>query len=64
MERKIELLKKITSELLQKQGKWTSPGGTVKRFKSVEGRFEMAYYGVKQQSLTFRGEHGGGGKEK
>jgi hypothetical protein len=46
------------SELLQEQGKWSSPGGGAKRFKSVEGRFEMTWYGAKQQSLTFSGEDG------
>ena len=34
----LEMLKNLTGELLQKQGKWTSPGGAVKRFKSIEGR--------------------------
>ena len=61
---KLELLKDITSELLQKHGKWISPGGAVKRFKSAEGRFEMTWSGVKQQSLTFSGEDGQAMKDK
>ena len=52
------MLKKLLSELLQKQGKWTSLGGAVKRFKSIKGRFEMTWHGTKQQSLAFSGEEG------
>ncbi|CAB3999449.1 Hypothetical predicted protein, partial [Paramuricea clavata] len=37
----LEMLKNLMSELLHEQGKWSSLGGGAKRFKSVEGRFEM-----------------------
>ncbi len=59
----LQTLKDFVQKSLQEQGKWTSPGGEAKRFTSINGRFEMTWYG-KQSTLTFNGKEGNLIKDK
>ena len=43
---------------LQQQGKWTSPGGNMKQFKSTNKNLIINWYSKKQQSLCFQGRDG------
>ena len=59
----LETLKNLMLQL-QEQGKWSSPGGEAKRFKSTDKRLEMTWYGSKKQTLTFSGDEGQRMREK
>ena len=43
---------------LQQQGKWTSPGGNMKQFKSTNKNLIINWYSKKQQTLCFQGRDG------
>ena len=43
---------------LQQQGKWTSPGGNMKQFKSNNKNLIINWYSKKQHTLCFQGRDG------
>ena len=46
------------------RGKWSSPGGNSKRFKSSNLDLVMTWYFKKQQTLLIQGKDGNSVKEK
>ena len=59
-----ESLKKFVESCLQQQGKWTSPGGNTKQFKSSNNKLVITWYNKKQHTLVFQGQDGPVLKEK
>ena len=57
-------LKKIIEESLGLRGKWSSPGGGSKRFKSTNAKLNITWYHKKQNSLLFQGKDGNSLREK
>ena len=60
----LESLKKFVESCLQQQGKWTSPGGNTKQFKSCNNKLVITWYNKKQHTLVFQGQDGPVLKEK
>ena len=54
----LESLKKFVGKDLQQQGKWTSPGGNSKQFKSDNNNLVINWYNKKQLTLSFQGRDG------
>ena len=54
----LETLKKFVEETIQQHGKWSSPGGTTKTFKSDNNRLTITWYCGKQSTLAFQGKDG------
>ena len=54
----LETLKKFMEETIQQNGKWSSPGGSTKAFKSDSNRLTITWYSGKQSTLTFQGKDG------
>lgn len=54
----LETLKKFVEETIQQHGKWSSPGGTTKTFKSDNNRLTITWYRGKQSTLAFQGKDG------
>ena len=54
----LETLKKFVEETIQQNGKWSSPGGSTKAFKSDSNRLTITWYSGKQSTLTFQGKDG------
>ena len=54
----LDSLKNFVMGDLQKQGKWTSPGGNMKQFKSTDKNLIINWYSKKQQTLCFQGRDG------
>ena len=55
----LESLKNSVERRLNLQGKWTSPRGISKQFKSSSNNLIMTWYNIKQLTLAFRqGPHG------
>ena len=59
----LEILKKFVEETIQQHGKWSSPGGATKSFKSDNNRLTITWYGGKQSTLVFQGKDGPSLKE-
>ena len=57
-------MKKFVESCLQQQGKWTSPGGNTKQFKSCNNKLVITWYNKKQHTLVFQGQDGPVLKEK
>ena len=51
-------------ETIQQHGKWSSPGGATKTFKSDDNRLTITWYGGKQSTLSFQGKDGPLSKEQ
>ena len=49
---------------LQQQGRWISPGGNTKQFKSCNSKLVITWYNKKQHTLVFQGQDGPVLKEK
>lgn len=60
----LESLKKIVENVLELQGKWLSPAGSTKQFKSSNGNVIINWYYKKQHTLNFQGCDGPALKEK
>ena len=60
----LESLKKFVESCLQQQGKWTSPGGNTKQFKSCNNKLVITWYNKKQHTLVFQRQDGPVLKEK
>ena len=60
----LESLKKFVENVLKLQGKWLTPGGNTKQFKSSNGNVIINWYSKKQQTLNFQGRHGPALKDK
>ena len=60
----LETLKKFVEETIQQHGKWSSPGGATKTFKSDNNRLTITWYGGKQSTLAFQGKDGPSLKEQ
>ena len=54
----LDSLKSFVMCDLQQQGKWTSPGGNMKQFKSTNKNLIINWYSKKQQTLCFQGRDG------
>ena len=54
----LKSLKKFVEETIQQHGKWSSPGGATKSFKSDNNRLTITWYGGKQSTLVFQGKDG------
>ena len=57
-ESSLDSLKSFVMCDFQQQGKWTSPGGNMKQFKSTNKNLIINWYSKKQQTLCFRGRDG------
>ena len=51
----LESLKNFVENCLQQQGKWTSPGGNNKQFKSCNDKLVITWYFKKQLTLVQTG---------
>ena len=60
----LESLKNFVENCLQQQGKWSSPGGNNKQFKSCNNKLVITWYFKKQLTLVFQGQDGLVLKEK
>ena len=60
----LDSLKNFVVNVLQLQGKWLTPGGNTKQFKSSNGNVIINWYNKKQQTLNFQGRDGPGLKYK
>ena len=60
----LESLKNFVENCLQQQGKWTSPGGNNKQFKSCNDKLVITWYFKKQLTLVLQGQDGPFLKEK
>ena len=60
----LESLKNFVENCLQQQGKWSSPGGNNKQFKSCNNKLVITWYFKKQLTLVFQGQDGPVLKEK
>ena len=56
--RDLDLLKKIVENLLKLQGKWLTPGGNTKKFKSSNNNVIINWSSKKQRILLFQGRDG------
>ena len=54
----LETLKKFVEGTIQQHGKWSSPGGATKTFKSDNNRLTITWYRGKQSTLVFQGKDG------
>ena len=54
----LDSLKSFVKCNLQQQGKWSSPGGSMKQFKSTDKNLIINWYSKKQQTLCFQGRDG------
>lgn len=54
----LESLKNFVVNVLKLQGKWLTPGGNTKQFKSSNGNVIINWYNKKQQTLNFQGRDG------
>ena len=52
----LETLKKFVEGTIQQHGKWSSPGGATKTFKSDNNRSTITWYRGKQSTLVFQGK--------
>ena len=59
-----DYLKKFVEEGLQQRGKWSSPGGTAKAFKSRDTKLTLTWYRGKNQTLSLQGKDSPVLKEK
>lgn len=60
----LDSLKSFVMCDLQQQGKWTSPGGNMKQFKSNNKNLIINWYSKKQHTLCFQGRDGPTLKER
>ena len=60
----LDSLKSFVMCDLQQQGKWTSPGGSMKQFKSNNKNLIINWYSKKQHTLCFQGRDGPTLKER
>ena len=60
----LESFKNFVENCLQQQGKWSSPGGNNKQFKSCNDKLVITWYFKKQLTLVFQGQDGPFLKEK
>ncbi|CAH3195731.1 unnamed protein product, partial [Porites evermanni] len=60
----LESLKNFVENGLKLQGKWSSPGGNVKQFKSSNNNLVINWYNKKQLTLCFQGRDGPSLKDK
>ena len=60
----LDSLKNFVVNVLKLQGKWLTPGGSTKQFKSSNGNVIINWYNKKQQTLNFQGRDGPGLKDK
>ena len=60
----LDSLKNFVVNVLKLQGKWLTPGGNTKQFKSSNGNVIINWYNKKQQTLNFQGHDGPGLKDK
>ena len=51
----LESLMNFVENVLKQQGKWLTPGGNTKQFKSSNGNVIINWYNKKQQTLSFQG---------
>ena len=51
-----DCLKKFVEEGLQQRGKWSSPSGTAKAFKSRDTKLTLTWYHGKNQTLSLQGK--------
>ena len=54
----LETLKKFVEGTIQQHGKWSSPGGATKTFKSDNNRLTITWYRGKESTLVFQGKDG------
>ena len=54
----LELLKEFIKDLTRESGRWLSPGGTSKRFISLNSDLSITWYHNKQKTLLFQGKYG------
>ena len=54
----LESLKHFVEKGLKQQGKWSSPGGNSKQFKSSVNNLTITWYSKKQLTLAFQGRAG------
>ena len=54
----LESLKNFLENVLKQQGRWLTPGGNTKHFKSSNGNVINNWYNRKQQTLSFHGPDG------
>ena len=54
----LESLKNFVADVLKQQGKWLTPGGNTKQFKSSNGNLIINWYNKKQRTLNFQGRDG------
>ena len=54
----LESLNNFVVNVLKLQGKWLTPGGNTKQFKSSNGNVTINWYNKKQQTLNFQGRDG------
>ena len=54
----LDSLKSFVKCSLQQQGKWSSPGGSMKQFESTDKNLIINWYSKKQQTLCFQGRDG------
>ena len=54
----LETLRKFVKETVQQHGKWSSPGGATKTFKSDNNRLTITWYRGKQLTLASQGKDG------
>ena len=60
----LESLKNFVEKRFNLQGKWSSPGGNSKQFKSSSNNLIMTWYNRKQLTLAFQGPDGSYFKSK
>ncbi|KAL9987102.1 hypothetical protein ACROYT_G001352 [Oculina patagonica] len=60
----LESLQKFVENGLELQGKWLTPGGSTKQFKSSNGNIIINWYYKKQHTLNFQGRDGPALKDK
>ena len=60
----LDSLKNFVVNVLKLQGKWLTPGGNTKQFKSSNGNVIINWYNKKQQTLNFQGRDGPSLKDK
>lgn len=60
----LDSLKNFVVNALKLQGKWLTPGGNTKQFKSSNGNVIVNWYNKKQQTLNFQGRDGSALRDK
>lgn len=53
-----ESLKKFVEDIIKEPGKWSSPGGTSRKFTSPNSDLSITWYHNKQKTLLFQGKSG------